>query len=406
MIKFYIREFLKTDAAGGILLTVCALLAILAANSPIADYYNNFLDIPVGLQIGALEIDKPLLLWINDGLMAIFFILVGLEVKREVLVGELSKPSQVMLPAIGALGGIAVPALIFAAMNQGDPEAMRGWAIPVATDIAFAVGALSLLNNRVPKGLKLFLLTLAIIDDLGAIIIIAVFYSHELSMGALMVAAGALAVLIAFNWKGVSKLSAYLIVGFILWVAVLKSGIHATIAGVLLAFCIPLRTKDPHNDSPLESLEHDLNAPVAYLILPLFAFANAGLNLSGIGLDAVTHPVTLGIAFGLLFGKVIGVFAASWLTVALKLATLPAKVRWSHMLGVSALCGIGFTMSLFVASLSYPSSAVELNTAAKLGILSGSLLSAFIGYWVLRLVSKPGDADSSVPTSAGHAGAS
>ena len=381
-----IQEFLALEAAGGILLVAAAGLAVLAANSPIAAAYHGFLHVPVSLSAGDFAIDKSVHHWINDGLMAIFFFLVGLEIKREALEGELSDPRQVALPVVAAIGGMAVPALVYWAANQGDALALRGWAIPTATDIAFALGVLSLLGDRVPRGLKLFLLTLAIIDDLGAIIVIALFYAGAPSIGALALAGTALALLVAMNLRGVVRVSPYLLVGLVLWSAVLESGVHATIAGVLLAFTIPLRTDDPAT-APLRRLEDDLHAPVAFAILPLFAFANSGIDLGGMSVKMITHPVPLGIAAGLLIGKQVGVFLASALLIGSGLAKLPDGAGWGALYGVSILCGIGFTMSLFVASLAFADG--DLPVDERIGIMFGSLLSAVVGYVVLRLTTRP-----------------
>jgi NhaA family Na+:H+ antiporter len=380
-----VAEFLKLEAAGGVLLVAAAALAMGLANSPLAPFYGAFLDTPVELRVGGFEIAKPLLLWINDGLMAVFFFLVGLELKREALEGELARPSQIALPALAAAAGMAVPGLIYAAFNRGDPLALRGWAIPTATDIAFAVGVLALLGKRVPTGLKVFLLTLAILDDLGAIVIIALFFAGNLSFVSLAVAGGALAILAALNWRGTTAVSPYLLVGIVMWAAVLKSGVHATLAGVALAFFIPLRTARPGETPPLRLLEQQLHPPVAYAILPLFAFANAGVSLAGLPASAFTDAVPMGIALGLALGKTAGVFGATLLAVGLRIARLPEGSGWLHMLGVAALCGIGFTMSLFIASLAFEEDAALLAVASRLGILAGSILSGIAGYLILRL---------------------
>ena len=384
-----LREFVALESAGGILLAIAAAAALTLANSPLAFLYETFLDTPVEVRVGALQIAKPLLLWINDGLMTVFFFLVGLEIKREVLEGELSDPRQIVLPAVAALGGMAGPAAIYAAINAGNPVALAGWAIPAATDIAFALGLLSLLGARVPTGLKLFLLTLAILDDLGAIVIIAIFYADNLAPVSLGVAAAALMVLFALNRSGVSRLAPYFFVGAVLWVSVLKSGVHATLAGVALALFIPLRAPGAKSHSPLRRLEHDLHAPVAFAILPLFAFANAGVPLDGVGFAAFLEPVPLGIAAGLLAGKTIGVLLASWLVVQPGFAQLPDGVGWSAMCGVSVLCGIGFTMSLFIAGLAFEGAGSEYVVQTRLGILCGSLASAFLGLALLRIVLPP-----------------
>ncbi|WP_432218809.1 Na+/H+ antiporter NhaA [Pseudomonas kribbensis] len=380
-------RFFQLEAASGLLLIAAAILALIINNSPLSWLYTGLLDTPVVAQIGALKIAKPLLLWINDGLMALFFLLIGLEVKREVLDGQLSKPSQIVLPGAAAIGGMLVPALIYWFLNRDNPAALDGWAIPTATDIAFALGVLALLGKRVPVSLKLFLMTLAIIDDLGAIVIIAIFYSGELSTLSLGLAAACIAALVAMNRLGVVKLGPYMIIGLILWVCVLKSGVHATLAGVTLAFCIPLRTKNAE-PSPLLTLEHALHPWVAYGILPLFAFANAGLSLTGVTAESFTHQVPMGIAVGLLLGKTIGVFGLTWLAVKTGIAALPQNANWGQVLGVAILCGIGFTMSLFVGSLAFVPGASEYAGMDRMGILTGSVFAALIGYAVTLAASR------------------
>ncbi|MDP9708539.1 UNVERIFIED_ORG: NhaA family Na+:H+ antiporter [Pseudomonas fluorescens] len=380
-------RFFQLEAASGLLLIAAAILALIINNSPLSWLYNGLLDTPVVAQIGALKIAKPLLLWINDGLMALFFLLIGLEVKREVLDGQLSKPSQIVLPGAAAIGGMLVPALIYWFLNRDNPAALDGWAIPTATDIAFALGVLALLGKRVPVSLKLFLMTLAIIDDLGAIVIIAIFYSGELSTLSLGLAAACIAALVAMNRLGVVKLGPYMIIGLILWVCVLKSGVHATLAGVTLAFCIPLRTKNAE-PSPLLALEHALHPWVAYGILPLFAFANAGLSLTGVTAESFTHHVPMGIAVGLLLGKTLGVFGLTWLAVKIGIAALPHGANWGQVLGVAILCGIGFTMSLFVGSLAFVPGASEYAGMDRMGILTGSVFAALIGYAVTLAASR------------------
>lgn len=380
-------RFFQLEAASGLLLIAAAVLALIINNSPLSYLYSGLLDVPVAVQVGALNIAKPLLLWINDGLMALFFLLIGLEVKREVVDGHLSKPSQVVLPATAAVGGMVIPALLYWFINRDNPAAVAGWAIPTATDIAFALGVLALLGKRVPVSLKLFLMTLAIIDDLGAIIVIALFYSGTLSSVSLLLAAACLVVLIAMNRLGVVKLGPYMIVGLILWVCVLKSGVHATLAGVALALCIPLRTRNAET-SPLLSLEHALHPWVAYAILPLFAFANAGVSLAGMTVESFTHPVPMGIAVGLLLGKTVGVFGLTWLAVKLRLAALPEGAGWGQILGVAILCGIGFTMSLFVGSLAFAPGSSEYAGMDRMGILTGSFFAAVIGYAVTAMASR------------------
>ena len=380
-------RFFQLEAASGLLLIAAAVLALVINNSPLSYLYNGLLDVPVAVKVGALEIAKPLLLWINDGLMALFFLLIGLEVKREVVDGHLSKPAQVILPATAAVGGMVVPALIYWFINRDNPAAVAGWAIPTATDIAFALGVLALLGKRVPVSLKLFLMTLAIIDDLGAIIVIALFYSGTLSSVSLLLAAACLVALVAMNRLGVVKLGPYMIVGLILWVCVLKSGVHATLAGVALALCIPLRTRNAET-SPLLSLEHALHPWVAYAILPIFAFANAGVSLAGMTVDSFTHPVPMGIAVGLLLGKTVGVFGLTWLAVKLRLAALPEGAGWGQILGVAILCGIGFTMSLFVGSLAFAPGSSDYAGMDRMGILTGSFFAAVIGYAVIAMASR------------------
>ncbi|MEN8107486.1 MAG: Na+/H+ antiporter NhaA [Pseudomonadota bacterium] len=380
-----IREFLQKESASGLLIISAALLAIIAVNTPLESLYDNLLETPVAIQVGALLIHKPLLLWINDGLMAVFFFLVGLEIKREVLDGELSDPSRVALPAIAAVGGMLVPASFYVYFNYADPAAMTGWAIPMATDIAFALGILSLLGSRVPVALKVFLLTLAIIDDLGAIVIIAIFYSSDISTSSLIISAVALVVLLLMNRGGVIRIAPYILVGTILWIAVLKSGVHATLAGVLLAFFIPLKKGSEEHDSPLHHLEHVLHPYVAFMIMPLFAFANAGIPLEGMSPDSLLNPVPLGIITGLFIGKQIGVFGFAWLAAMLRLGRLPEGVTWLQLYGVSALCGIGFTMSLFISSLAAEEAGMALIAQHRLGILGGTLLSAVTGYLVLSM---------------------
>ncbi|MEM7432525.1 MAG: Na+/H+ antiporter NhaA [Pseudomonadota bacterium] len=377
-----IRDFMRLESAGGLILLAAAILALLVANSPLSALYASFLDTPIGVRVGALAIDKPLILWVNDGLMAIFFFLIGLEIKREVIEGELSSISQVVLPGVGALGGMLVPAGIYLWINAGDADAVNGWAIPVATDIAFALALLSVFGKRVPIGLKVFLLTLAIFDDLAAIIIIAVFYSGDISILALTIGAAILILAIILNRIGVSRTSAYVLLGIALWVAMLKSDVHATSAGVLIAFCVPIR--DQKGDSPLREMEHDLHGPVAFAILPIFAFANAGLALGGIALSDLTSPITLGVILGLVAGKPIGILLFVGLAVMLKLARLPLNVNWPQVLGVAFACGIGFTMSLFIAGLAFTPSADGGISGDRLGVLVGSIASAIAAYVILR----------------------
>ncbi|MES9912434.1 MAG: Na+/H+ antiporter NhaA [Candidatus Sedimenticola sp. 4PFRAG1] len=343
-----LREFLKLESASGIVLVIAAIVAMILANSPLVVYYNMLIDMPVEVRVGPLELAKPLLLWINDGLMAVFFFLVGLELKRELMEGELKKPANITLPALAATGGMLVPALVYIAFNYDNADAMQGWAIPTATDIAFALGVLSLFGNRVPLSLKVFLVTLAIFDDMGAIIIIALFYTAQISTASLVVAAACIVVLFILNRRGVDEMTPYIIFGFVMWVAVLKSGVHATLAGVVLAFFIPMGDKKNPDRSLLKELEHDLHGAVAFVILPLFAFANSGISLQGIGFDHLFHPIPLGIAVGLFLGKQLGVFAFCWLGIKLGLTRLPDGISWGMLYGASLITGIGFTMSLFI----------------------------------------------------------
>lgn len=380
----FVARFLRLESAGGILLIGAALLALLAANTPLRPYYAMLLDTPVEIRIGALQLAKPLLLWINDGLMAVFFFLVGLELKRELMEGELASIRKIALPAFGAVGGMLVPAVIYLYFNLDDPDALKGWAIPVATDIAFALGILSLLGSRVPTAIKVFLTSLAIFDDIGAVIIIAAFYTAKISVTALGVVAICLLVLTWLNRRHPESTSAFLAVGLVMWVAMLKSGVHATLAGVVLAMFIPLRSRSDRAESPLQSLEQDLHGVVAFFVLPLFAFANAGLDLSGIGPGELMHPVPQGIALGLFLGKPLGVFGFCWLSVRLGLAGLPRDVSWGALFGTAILCGIGFTMSLFIGSLAFEETGVNRVFQDRLGILTGSLASALAGYVFLQ----------------------
>ena len=385
-----IREFLKLESASGIILVGAAVLALIANNSPLSGLYDLFLDTPVEIRIGALNLAKPLLLWINDGLMAIFFLLIGLEVKREILDGQLSSLSQVALPGIAAVGGMIIPALIYVIFNMNNPSALNGWAIPAATDIAFALGILALLGSRVPLSLKLFLLTLAIIDDLGAIVIIAIFYSGDLSVTSLIFAGIAIATLFAMNLLGVKRTAAYVVVGIILWICVLKSGVHATLAGVVLAFAIPLRTNEDE-PCPLREMEHSLHPWIAFGIMPLFAFANAGVSLKGMSLGSLFEPIPIGIALGLVIGKQVGVFGFSLAAVKLGLAKLPSDINWRLIYGTAILCGIGFTMSLFISTLAFDSSIGDDAISARIGILSGSFIAAIAGYLVIKSSLKKDD---------------
>ncbi len=387
-----IKNFFKMESSGGILLMAVTVLAMILANSPLSVYYNLFIDTPVHLRIGPLEIAKPLLLWINDGLMAIFFFLVGLELKRELIEGELSDKRNIILPGIGAIGGMAIPAIIYIYFNSNDPVAMRGWAIPTATDIAFALGILSLLGSRVPISLKIFLTSLAIFDDIGAIVIIALFYTTKISMAALLVAATCILILAFLNKRHVESKSMYVLIGVIMWVAVLKSGVHATLAGVVLAMFIPIKSKTDPTQSPLKSMEHDLHFTVAFFVLPVFAFANAGINFAGLGAEQIFHNVPLGIALGLFIGKQVGVFGFCWLGIKLKLTGLPKGMSWGALYGTAALCGIGFTMSLFIGSLAFEETGVKILFDERLGIILGTLVSGIVGYFVLRYSLAPKEA--------------
>lgn len=384
------QRFMGKESSAGIVLIVVTLAALLMKNSFLSGLYDGFLTTPVVIQFGALEIAKPLVLWINDGLMAVFFLLIGLEVKRELIEGNLNSVSQMTLPGIAAIGGMAVPALVYCFFNWGDETAMRGWAIPTATDIAFALGILSLLGNRVPLSLKVFLMALAIIDDLGAIVIIALFYTVELSTLSIWVASIALIVLFTMNRMGAFRRAAYVIVGVVLWVSVLKSGVHATLAGVALAFMIPLKSTNDKGEvfSPSKKMEHDLHYWVSFFILPLFAFCNAGIDLRTISLDQLSAGAPLGIIFGLFVGKQLGVFGLSWLAIKLKIATLPKGATWATLYGVALLTGVGFTMSLFVDSLAFEDEALY-KGADRLAVLIGSLLSGVAGFFVLYFCSKP-----------------
>jgi len=377
---------LPREAIAGLALVGAAVLAMLLSNSPWSGFYDSVLGLPIAVRAGAFELAKPLSLWVNDGLMAVFFFLVGLELKRELIEGELSSPARMLLPAMAALGGMAVPSCIYALINRSDPAALHGWAIPAATDIAFALGALALLGTRVPAGLKVFLTAVAVIDDLGAIIIIALFYTDNLSLSMLTGAAIGIIVLVALNLAGVRKLGAYVLVGIVVWVCVLKSGVHATLAGVVAALCVPLRTGDS-GDSPLKTAEHALQGWVAFGVVPIFAFANAGVSLSGVTLATFAQSVPLGILAGLFFGKAIGVCGGGAIATRLFGAPLPTSSTWLQMFGVSILCGIGFTMSLFIGSLAFEGEAAQYATWVKLGVLAGSLLSAGAGVALLLAAS-------------------
>lgn len=377
-----IREFLRLEAAAGIILFMAAVLGMTLDNSPLRWLYDALLTTTVAIQVGALEIHKPLLLWINDGFMAIFFLLVGLEIKREVLEGELSSFSQAALPGMAAIGGMLFPAGVYVALNLHSPETMRGWAIPAATDIAFALGVLALLGPRVPASLKIFLLALAIMDDLGAIVIIAIFYTADLSTTSLGLAAIGIGMLIALNLFGVTRIAAYVVTGLFVWICVLKSGVHATLAGVAIAFAIPLRAQDEDGHSPLIHLEHTLHPWVSYGILPLFAFANAGVSLAGLSMSSLLEPVPLGIAAGLFVGKQIGVFGMTFAAVKFGISSMPEGTTWPQFYGIALLTGIGFTMSLFIGTLAFEDPSYA--PGVRMGVITGSILSAVAGYLILR----------------------
>lgn len=389
MFKKMIKEFILRQSSAGIILILATICALFLQNSFLAEIYTKFLHTPVQVSVGTFGIAKPLLLWVNDGLMAIFFFLIGLEVKREVLEGELSTKSQIALPSIAGLGGMVMPALIFIAFNYKDTFAMNGWAIPTATDIAFALGIISLLGTRVPASLKIFLMALAIIDDLGAIVIIALFYTNDLSILSISVALVALLILFLMNRMNVAKKAAYILVGIVLWVSVLKSGVHATIAGVLIAFSIPLYSIGQTGErfSMVKELEHDLHYWVAFFILPLFAFVNAGVDLRNLSASALFSDVSLGIMCGLFLGKQLGVFVFSYIAIKLGIAKLPSGSNFAQLYGVAILTGIGFTMSLFVNTLAYNDTDL-FHYADKLAILLGSFFSGLIGYLFLHRVTK------------------
>jgi NhaA family Na+:H+ antiporter len=368
----------------GLALAASAVLALIAANSGFSGAYSAFLGFPIQVAVGEFTIAKPLLLWVNDGLMAIFFLLVGLEIKREFLAGELSDWRRALLPLIAACGGFALPAILFVALNTGSPQNIPAWAVPTATDIAFVVGLIAALGRLVPFSLKVFVLAIAIIDDLMAVVVIALFYTAKLSLPMLGLSCACLAILIAFNRLGVRSIAAYMLVGIVMWALVLKSGVHATLAGVALGFVIPLHTKS--GGTPLEDLEHGLKPWVSFLIVPIFAFANAGVPLAGMGLDALFAPLTMGIIVGLFVGKQFGILGATWLAVRAGLSPKPAGATWLQIYGVAILCGIGFTMSLFIGSLSFSDPALQ--DRIRLGVIVGSLASAIVGVLVLKMAEK------------------
>ncbi len=377
-----VQRFFRLESAGGIVLMCAAAAALVIANTPLGFYYVKFLTIPGSVQIGDLVIAKPLLLWVNDLWMAVFFFLVGLEIKRELLEGQLSTRADLLLPATAALGGMVVPALIYAAVNWDNPVNLNGWAIPTATDIAFALGILALLGSRAPLSLKVLLTAIAIIDDLGAIVVIAIFYTANMSLVSLGLGAVCAIGLLVLNRMRVAHVAAYLIVGALLWICVLKSGVHATLAGVLTAFAIPLDVKNEDGHPMLKHLEHMLHPWVAFLILPMFAFVNAGISFEGISLESFVEPVTLGIALGLIVGKQVGVFVPLWICIKSGIAQMPSGATWRQLYAMSILCGIGFTMSLFIGGLAFELS--DFKAPVRLGVLSGSIICAILGYFLLR----------------------
>jgi NhaA family Na+:H+ antiporter len=377
-------DFFRLEAAGGIMLVVAAIVALIVANSPLNSAYQDFLNFPVHIGVSDFAIRKPLVLWINDGLMAVFFLLVGLELKREFVEGQFADRKQVLLPAMCALGGMAMPMALYAAFNWNDPVALSGTAIPAATDIAFALGILSLLGSRVPVSLKLLLTAIAVADDLGAIIIIAIFYTSNLSLLSLAVAGAAIAGLYLLNKLAVMRLSAYLIIGLVMWVAVLKSGVHATLAGVVLGLCIPLGRSEESSVRPSEKLEHFLHPWVAYFILPIFAFANAGVSLEGIQWSNLLDPIPLGIVMGLVIGKQVGVFGIAYVLLKLKWVRMPEGLSLPLLWGLSMLCGIGFTMSLFIGSLAFEGQGDLLQASYRLGILLASFIAAISAFVFLK----------------------
>jgi len=395
-----IKAFFEFEAAGGIVLALAAVAAMIIANSPLNVWYESFIHAPVAIQIGDFTIAKDAHHWINDGLMAIFFFLVGLELKREVLIGELSNVKQIILPAGAALGGMIMPAAVYILFNLNEPEYWKGWAIPAATDIAFALGILSLLGSRVPNSLKVFLVSIAIFDDIGAILIIALFYTSELSLESLAVAGLCLPFLYLLNRRNVTNITPYLLIGIVMWIAVLKSGIHATLAGVVLALFIPMFDRTDPEHSPLEELEHDLHNSVAFGILPIFAFANSGISLEGAGLAELFHSVPLGIAAGLFIGKQVGVMVMCWLIFKLGLSTMPKGMDYKQIYGAALLCGVGFTMSLFIGGLAFAGDTTMFDE--RLGIIMGSIVSGIAGYIMLKVSLKDNVSGTSVDLTRPH----
>lgn len=381
-----LKRFFQSSTTPGILLFLAAVLAIVIENSPFQFLYEHFKSLPIVLQIGDFKINKPFLLWINDGLMTIFFLLVGLEIKRELLQGHLSSVNQALLPAIAAMGGMMAPALIYASLNWHDPITIRGWAIPTATDIAFALGVMMALGDRIPAGLRICLVAIAVIDDLLAIIVIAIFYTADISIYLLLMALAGLAFAIVLNRTGVTKLSPYIVIGLFVWACVLKSGVHATLAGVTLGLIIPLRAANDEGEPPLAALEEILHPWVSFGVLPLFAFANAGVSFAGISFHTFIEPVTLGILLGLFFGKQIGIMTVTWLACTLRICKLPEGANWPQYYGMALVTGIGFTMSLFIGTLAFTD--VYYAASVRLGVLTASMLSAICGAAILLLTTR------------------
>ena len=379
-----LRQFFKLESSGGIVLFISAVLALILNNTPWHIYYEAFFNLPLSIQLGPLQLSKPLLLWINDGLMTVFFLLIGLEIKREIFEGGFNSFAKASLPAMAGLGGMIAPALIYIAFNWRDITSLRGWAIPAATDIAFSLGILSLLGNRLPIGLKIFLTALAIFDDIGAIIIITVFYTHYISLILLLSASLLLGLLFLLNRLRVTTITTYILIGVALWICVLKSGVHATLAGIVLAFAIPIRDRKNPQVSPLRNLEHKLHFWVAFGVLPVFAFANAGVSFVGIGLENLFNPVTIGIAFGLFLGKQIGIWSVCWLSIKAGWAHMPYGGNWRSLYGISLVAGVGFTMSLFIGTLAFGAIGQHYPAMVRLGVIIGSFLSGILGYLILH----------------------
>lgn len=380
------KTFIQTESSSGIILVVAALLALIMANSFLSVGYNAFLEFPVSITLGTFAISKPLVLWINDGLMALFFFVVGLEIKREIFYGQLSKPDQVVLPFVAAVAGIIFPALIYMMFNYQDPISSNGWAIPSATDIAFALGLFILFGKYLPPSLKLFLLAVAIIDDIGAVVIIAIFYSQEIGATSLLIAAVGLVILFIFNRLELANKTPFILVSIVVWAAVLKSGVHATLAGFAVAWFIPISREKSQSMS--YQIEHGLHPWIAFFVLPVFAFANAGVGLLGTTVDELFTPISIGIIGGLVVGKQFGIFTACFIAIKLKLCRLPKDANWLQLYGVCLLCGVGFTMSLFIGSLAFEEQGLGYQTQVKVGVLVGSVLSAIAGAWVISKSSK------------------